>query len=540
MDLAIHSSDDEETIALKEQLLLAKLKRKKLQTEGPVPRPVTPPPKPQSTQASPVTPRGSATPRPFASPKQYNPVQVLNSPSPQKVRPPVSPARILLGIDKGLTAKDISLKRTPEKPKKTFNQRLAESKDRQDVVVRRQEKAKQAKFNTVPAYVSSAAQQDASLDTASGLKIHGRLIADRDVQRCVSAAETVMSVRQFFAAPEISDGDHVVWGIVGQKSDAKDTTAGSKFCALQLTDFKTDVNLYLYDGAFDRYWTLPLGALVYLLNPVVQKPRQGRVSLKVVDADCVLEVGKATHFGVCRSIKADGTQCTAWVDASRQEVCDYHVDLALSKTANKRMEFAGGTRLFDPRKKQKRDSNGMAEHRAVFGDRVTSFKGKKASNTVEAGATEARTQHEQRLKREADTRQREREMLAKLLKTTKTGAGHEYFETVGDSTENQADDRRMFSAQTLRKIGFDPTRRLYSRGNELGRGTGSTQATQAQLDASLLSRNAGEVDLTIIKTQASLRFTKEGLEEAARATTATTTAATTNDSSDDDLEITYS
>lgn len=597
MDLAIHSSDDEETVALKEQLLLAKLKKKKLQaaqvaqSAAPaqtddavrsVARPVTPPPRAGSSSLapSPSTPQrsGGRLAKPFASPIQMAPsVQVLSSPSPQKARqaPPVSPARVLLGIDKGLTGKDISLKRTPEKPRKSFNQRLAESKESRESIDRRHEtvqrvrKERQSKFTTPQAFVNlEHASKDTSVDTVSGRKLHGRLIADADIKQCTSVASIVMGVRQFYAkaAPPDYDtafdaDDYVVWGIVGQKSDARDTQAqqSSKFCVLLLTDLKMDISVYLYDGAFERYWKLPVGSLVYLLNPGIQKPRPGtrtRVSLKVVDPDCVLEVGRATDFGICRSIKADGAQCTAWVDAAKQEVCDFHIDLALQKTVNKRMEFAGGTKPFDPRALarknnatrgaggQKRDSGALEEHRAFFGDKVTSFKHQKRDDTVAPGDAEARLHGERRLQREADARQREREMLAKLLANTKQSAGHDYFETTNPSASAvgaAAEERPAFSAQTLRKIGFDPAKRLFSSASSSSHRTGAA----AQLDASAFTRNAGDVDLTIRRSEASLRFTKEGIEEARRMkalmdSTPETQAAKANDSSDDDLEITYS
>ncbi|RPA82997.1 hypothetical protein BJ508DRAFT_324877 [Ascobolus immersus RN42] len=83
-------------------------------------------------------------------------VQVPASP-PRRVEPPKepkSPGRVLLGIDKGLTGRDVSLKRapglrfgaalpnppkSPEKPTKTFSQRLKEEREAE---IARKEKAK--------------------------------------------------------------------------------------------------------------------------------------------------------------------------------------------------------------------------------------------------------------------------------------------------------------------------------------------------------------------------------------------------------------
>ncbi|BFZ57097.1 hypothetical protein PYCC9005_004147 [Savitreella phatthalungensis] len=663
-DLIIHSSDDEEVIALKEQLIRAKLKKKrKLADRDPsaetplncahsqdatathlihVPessahastvstfdsnpsdkqsaelptRPVTPPPRPIAhiTGASPGRSPSIRSVLPFASPKRAttgSTLQVASSPSPQKRKPPVSPARVLLGIDKGKTAKDVSLRRTPEKqksvpqsgpqskPKHSFNEKLKFARDEQAAAEKRAvtrlkaQSRKLSKFNPVPAF--SAAADDSTIKercSVTGLRIYDRRVADNDAVRCCAAADKTMSIRQLFAlasppdyeiAKMRSDGeceDVVVWGIVAAKTDARQTQDGkAKYSVLQLTDLQMELAVFLYESAFDQHWTLSVGAVVLLLNPQVQKPRPGsgqRLSLKAADGEAVLEIARAADFGICRSMKADGQRCGAWIDASKQDVCDYHIDVALSKQVNKRIEFAVGTRLFDPRSGKKssggstwqpgneyrraqkvnpemerRRKYGVTQHgHSEGGDRVTGYSGGGGlqSNEVSQSEFESTVRGVHRLQREADQRQREREMLAKLMSTTAQSAGHEYFETTdpnGKPADDQADGR-MFSAQTLRKIGFDPTKRLF----------GSVSATAAAAPAGgngpedadtgnlAQGRSAADVDLTIKRTEASLKFTRDGLEEAKRRKKELELQAkgkvdADEDDEDDDLEILF-
>ena len=110
--------EDEETLQLKLAQIEAKLKLKRLQ-------------KKQASQQQ-------------ASYKSKAVVQVPLSPTSVKTEPvlPKSPSRVLLGIDKGLTGRDVSLRRapslrtgssrpgtaSPQKPKKTFSERIAEER----------------------------------------------------------------------------------------------------------------------------------------------------------------------------------------------------------------------------------------------------------------------------------------------------------------------------------------------------------------------------------------------------------------------------
>ena len=434
MDLTPHDSDDEETLIMKENLIKINLKRKLLAKGTPQDkRQKTPPPK---------------IPNPFASPRsaRHN-IQVPASPSPQKIKPLTSPARITLGIDKGRTGRDVSLRRTPEKPKKTFNQRIAETRAIQGE--KTEPKSRLTAFNPVPVFNSST---DITLDSHTNLRLTDCKVSPEDCTKVVSTAR-LLSLHDFYSqvAPpdyEMLLDNYIVYGIVASKSTARTATNGAKYCVLTLTDLKTDISMFFYDSAFDKFWTLPLGTLCYFLNPLHQKPTKviKQVSLKMTSHKGILEIGKAADFGLCRSIKKDGQQCTRWINSRKQEVCDEHIDMALQKTLNKRIEFASGTRQFDPRqqsKKKKLEGERYAQHAVFFGEKTLDY--------------EAPLKDTARLQKESESRQKEREVLARLLRNSTASAGHEYFDIENAPPEKSDLPNRVFSAEMVRKLGFDPT-----------------------------------------------------------------------------------
>lgn len=565
-DLQVHSSDDEETLAMKENLLKIRLKKKLLAKSNAssslstslspkkISRPSTPPPKPLSSLQN-----------PFASPKSASSfltshIQVPGSPSPRNRAAPISPARITLGIDKGRTGRDVSLRRTPEKPAKSFNQRLTDSKDlshKQETKAKQLATARTSSFNPVPAF--STDSKNSEIESVTNLSITRRKVSAEDCKKAAQSVTRILSLQQFYA--EVSPPDYemaetileyIVYGIVSSKTTARTTNSGAKYCVMQLTDFKTDITLFLYDSAFEEYWTLPLGTLCYLLNPQFQKPRGSisKSSLKMTDANGILEIGKSSDFGICRSVKKDGTQCTAWINAKKQEVCDFHIDLTLQKSLNKRIEFASGTKLFDPRqpsKKKRKEADEYAQHAVFFGDQVTTLRNPANSDDYEAPVKDTA-----RLQRESEARQREREVLAKLLKNSTASAGHEYFETTdpnapppGTTNDDEGDGERerVFSATVLRKLGFDPTKRINTSSVYTNTTNGSGTEEQQSTRELEMMKDKGSVDLTVELGKGSAFFQKPGLPK----TTAPTSGAEAvvkdikneraGNESDSDLEI---
>ncbi|TGZ85628.1 hypothetical protein EX30DRAFT_361437 [Ascodesmis nigricans] len=355
---------------------------------------------------------------------------------------PKSPSRVLLGIDKGLTGRDISLAPPPQyrsgnrhsavttaraaarppssiRATKTFSERIAEQRnierakaERAQVVAQSRSKGfglkvpERGDFSPTLSAAAAAAQKatqnftnilarydsnktsttlssipdpftdtkdthdEAGFDSFSGLHLSKRITPHTTVSRHLSQKhiflfphllKTVVSPN--YDPPDV-EGDWITLGIIASKSEprsvgqntGKTNHNNAKYMVMQLTDLKWEIELFLFGGGFQRYWHLPVGTVIAILNPGVMKPRNidsGRFSLTLADdaADAVLEIGFARDLAFCKSIKRDGKQCGAWIDRRHTSVCSFHVEQAVSKNRVSRPEINSVSRLFSPPRK---------------------------------------------------------------------------------------------------------------------------------------------------------------------------------------------
>lgn len=454
--------DDEETLQLKLQAIEAKLKLKRLQqakkaasaveADGSVP---------SSRASTALGMRMSDMPRTDSNVQvPHSPVRARREPEEQK-----SPARVILGIDKGWTARDVSLKRpgssvsaglsrtsstrTAEPPKiKSFSERIAESRIREKEREEKETKleARRSKGfglhniqglndrpisrtgsslststrssremppskalnrthvrsmsdirqlstprpgfsrsdqsdNTQPMkpgttpsatkYAEVASRDDSteapSFESFSGLHLKKRTLQHNVVARTLEgkAIFTLPQLLKSVKAPEYDppdlENEYVVLGVICHKSTpyktknaAQDQTKNSterdldtrnNFMVLRLTDFKWEVDLFLFDTGFSQFWKLPIGTLVAILNPDIMPPRKdkidtGKFSLKLSSSDdTILELGVARDLDFCQAHKKDGKQCDQWIDSRKTEVCEFHLGLQMEKMKKGRMEI---------------------------------------------------------------------------------------------------------------------------------------------------------------------------------------------------------
>ncbi|PQE06479.1 hypothetical protein CJF32_00002373 [Rutstroemia sp. NJR-2017a WRK4] len=160
-----------------------------------------------------------------------------------------------------------------------------------------------------------------------------------------------------FTGPDIEQ-DVVVFAAIAAKSAPRlhqnQSQNNGKFIVLTLTDLKWEVDLFLFKGAFEKFWKLTPGTVIALLNPGFMAPPRGKTdtgkfSLTLNSSeDTLLEIGTARDLGYCKSVKKDGKTCDSWVDKRHTEFCDYHVNLSLTKTHASRMEV--NTMNFGPKR----------------------------------------------------------------------------------------------------------------------------------------------------------------------------------------------
>ncbi|KKY28604.1 putative cell division cycle protein [Phaeomoniella chlamydospora] len=214
---------------------------------------------------------------------------------------------------------------------------------------------------------------DASLyDPFSQLHLSSRVLPHSFLKRTFESAEPVRLpwllrniVSPDYELPSAITGDFVVFGIVASKSTPLNHRTGTdaqskgsddwekkwddgsqnekRFMAMTLTDLNWTIDLYLFGTALPRYHRLSPGTLIAILNPGIMPPKPGKqdsgqFSLSLNSgADIILEIGTARDLGFCQSVKKDGKQCSSWVDSSKSEFCDWHVDAQVRKTQAGRM-----------------------------------------------------------------------------------------------------------------------------------------------------------------------------------------------------------
>ena len=567
--------EDEETLQLKLQEIQARLKLKKLQNaraKDDIKDSAN-----EDRAVSALSTNEQQSPARFTAsrsaenlkPAGGNAVEVPASPVRKLpgLQPQTSPSRVLLGIDKGLKAKDVSLKRAPSKrrlqagaetsqdrgylrrsrtpnllksPEEnprpvSFNERLASvrteeaaKKERQQRIHNLRTKAfgigqeemeklkssavdipdeplRPPKFtredvlfnsrqppgglrrsNTVPTLNSQQNQKDSdassnnrtrakkplpeevpeeecsSFDPYSAFHLSKRVVPHRLLTRHL-AGKKILSIKDLlrdvkapdFALPDFEQ-DIVVLAIIASKSDprAHKPTASKngikaeergKYMVVTLVDLDSELDLFLFNGGFTRFWKLTEGNVVAILNPNIMPPppgRQdtGRFSLVInSDEDTIIEVGLSRDLGFCQSVKKDGQLCMAWVNTRKTHFCEFHSNAAVSKQRSHRMEVnswgfgsGGGTRRHEqteifPTKPKKPGTYDRDTHTHWFAARSMS-----AADLIDGkDATPVdRKERAEFVKREVEAKEKEVELMKKLGQTG-NAAGREYMQRAG-------------------------------------------------------------------------------------------------------------
>jgi minichromosome maintenance protein 10 len=240
------------------------------------------------------------------------------------------------------------------------------------------------KSKVVPSEVSEA--EASQFEPFSAAHLSKRIIPHQVLTRTLSGKKTfqIPDLLRIVKAPDFEGPDVVedvvVLGIVAKKTDPRSHQSNGgkndnrgKYMIIRLTDLKWELDLFLFGTAFEKFWKIPTGTIIAILNPGFMPPTKGKADtgkFSLVlnsDEETILEIGTARDLGYCKSVKKDGHVCDTWVDKRHTEFCDYHVNATLSKTRSARMEtntmnfgkgdYNGG------RKHNTRDMTGFLEHK---------------------------------------------------------------------------------------------------------------------------------------------------------------------------------
>lgn len=315
-----------------------------------------------------------------------------------------------------------------------------------------------------------------SFDAYSGFHLSKRILPHQVVARAVSG-KTTYSIKDLLRQVKAPDWslpddvvDSVVFAIVASKSDPRhhkpqyDAETGKmkqsdrgKYMVLNLVDLQYEIELFLFNSGFERFWKLSTGTVVAILNPDFMPPPPGRAdtgrfSLTInSDADTILEIGAARDLGYCKSVKADGKLCNSWVNARRTEHCEFHTNTALSRTRSARQEINGtgglgngfkGHRSKDQTWKEsaeaKRQAKVEQEHGKFDWETRSRYfmngggRGQSASSLIDRdGMISDTRERAEGLKRKLAAQEKERDIAKKLGEMGSGSMGGEYMRISG-------------------------------------------------------------------------------------------------------------
>lgn len=191
---------------------------------------------------------------------------------------------------------------------------------------------------------------DENIDTDphSNLRLLSRLVPAPEMdthmssRRSVKLHEILRTMQSEFGD---IDGDWVTFGVVASKTMPRTASNDKKYCVLRLNDLNgTQVNLFLFDAAFEAHYKESTGTVVAVLNPSIARPQDSTdpIGISIDNPDKYLRIGVSRDLAICKAIKKDGNPCTSAVDAREGAYCGYHVESNFRNFKNKRQEFATG------------------------------------------------------------------------------------------------------------------------------------------------------------------------------------------------------
>ncbi|PBP25380.1 primase zinc finger [Diplocarpon rosae] len=414
-----------------------------------------------------------------------------------------------------------------------------------------------------------------------------RIIPHQELTRMISGKKTFLIPDLLkavkgpdFNGPDIEE-DMVVFAIIAKKTEPKShqpnpsakTQKRGKFMVMSLTDLKWELDLFLFDTAFDKFWKYTPGTIIAILNPLFMPPPKGKeatgkFSLTLnSDADTILEIGNARDLGYCKSVKKDGKTCDSWVDKRHTEFCDYHVNIALEKTRTQRMEvntmnfgkgrFGGGgggsgRNFYAKSSKEKEEEKQVRYDR---GSHSQIYIAKKSTANMlddvdfDPDAFHRGSTKEERMTRRILAKEKERDIERKLA-TMGSGQGAEYMRRRESASQprNEVASSQALCPPDAGKLGLlggnaqdvalSPVKRkrasTVSSTAAVGWGSDLTRQLSKMKDGQSVSKEGQHV-------KKKTRFvTEKGIREAGRESfggETVTVANDLNDSDDDDLDI---
>lgn len=185
---------------------------------------------------------------------------------------------------------------------------------------------------------------DVHTDSSIGIRMINPLVSSSVIkERLVGRKVVPMSqVKQFTSEGKITD-DWVIFGVIVSKAPPRTSAKGSNYSIIKISDLRGPaapkmVSLFLFSSAFKKHCKDTVGTVLGILNPGVMDNSRNHgdeACLSVDNSDRVMVLGTSKDFGLCKSKKKNGENCTSVVNTALCEYCIYHVKQEYQKCSRR-------------------------------------------------------------------------------------------------------------------------------------------------------------------------------------------------------------
>ncbi|KAJ1521288.1 hypothetical protein ONE63_002966 [Megalurothrips usitatus] len=185
---------------------------------------------------------------------------------------------------------------------------------------------------------------DMYTDPSIGIRIINPLVSSTVIKERLVGRKTVpfSEVKQFTTDGKVTV-DWVIFGVIVSKAPPRTSAKGTNYSIIKLSDLRGSegpkmVSLFLFSSAFKKHGKDSVGTVIGVLNPGIMdnsRNHNDEACLSVDNSDRVMVLGTSKDFGMCKSKKKNGENCTAIVNLAQCEYCIYHVKQEYQKCSRR-------------------------------------------------------------------------------------------------------------------------------------------------------------------------------------------------------------
>eukprot|EP00080_Pristionchus_pacificus_P010184 PDM70204.1 mcm-10 [Pristionchus pacificus] len=134
-------------------------------------------------------------------------------------------------------------------------------------------------------------------------------------------------------------------GVIVEKSVTLKSSNGNEYMIWKVHDLKNcddkPLKMLLFGEAVKEHWKLQKGSVILIMSPQVMLDDKTSESIfKLSKSSSIIYIGSSVDLGKCKGKKQDGSECRAFVNEAKCEMCVYHAASEVRKLAARRGTFS--------------------------------------------------------------------------------------------------------------------------------------------------------------------------------------------------------